>query len=98
VQTFAEEMTHDLKANASKWMSERVYRVNSLPEAKRLLAKNAGIVEVPWCGKDECGHSLEEMVEARLLGFPEDSTKKVDGKCLVCGEKAVNVVRVALAY
>ena len=98
VQTFAEEMTDDLKANASKWMRERVYRVNSLAEAKRLLEKKAGIVEVPWCGKDECGHRLEEMVEARLLGFPEDSTKKVDGKCLVCGEKAVNVVRVALAY
>jgi len=98
VQTFAEEMAEDLKANASKWMREHVYCVNSLPEAKRLLQKKAGIVVVPWCGKDECGHSLEEMVEARLLGFPEDSTEKVDGKCLVCGEKAVNVVRVALAY
>ena len=98
VQKFAEEMTDDLKANASKWMNERVYSVNSLAEAKRLLEKRAGIVEVPWCGKDECGHSLEEMVEARLLGFPEDTTKKVDEKCLVCGEKAVNVVRVALAY
>jgi prolyl-tRNA synthetase len=98
VQKFVEEMTDDLKANASKWMRERVYRVNSLAEAKRLLEKKAGIVEVPWCGKDECGHSLEEMVEARLLGFPEDSTKKIDGKCLVCGEKALNIVRVALAY
>ena len=98
VQTFAEKMTDDLKANASKWMNERVYRVNSLPEAKRLLEKRAGIVEVPWCGKDECGHSLEETVESRLLGFPEDTTEKIDGKCLVCGEKAVNVVRVALAY
>jgi len=98
VQTFAEEMTDDLKANAEQWMREHIYSVDSLSEAKRLLQKKAGIVEVPWCGKDECGHSLEEMVEARLLGFPEDSTEKVDGKCLVCGEKAVNVVRVALAY
>ena len=98
VQTFAEEMTDDLKANAGRWMREHIYSVDSLPEAKRLLEKKAGIVEVPWCGKDECGHSLEEMVEVRLLGFPEDSTKKIDGKCLVCGEKAVNVVRVALAY
>ena len=98
VQTFAEEMTDDLKANASEWMREHIYSVDSLSEAKRLLQKKAGIVEVPWCGKDECGHSLEEKVEARLLGFPEDSTEKVDGKCLVCGEKAVNVVRVALAY
>jgi len=98
VQTFAEEMTHDLKANAAAWMNEQIHRVDSLSEAKSLLAKRAGIVEVQWCGKDECGHSLEETVEARLLGFPEDTKEKVDGKCVVCGEKAVNVVRVALAY
>jgi len=98
VQKFAEEINRDLKANAEQWMKERVYRVDSLSEAKRLLEKRAGIVEAPWCGKDECGHSLEETVESRLLGFPEDTTKKIDGKCIVCGEKAVNVVRVALAY
>ncbi len=98
MQTFTEEMASDLKANAERWMKERVYRVDSLDEAKSLLKRKAGIVEVPWCSKDECGHSLEETVEARLLGFPEDTTEKVDGKCLVCGEKAVNVVRVALAY
>ena len=79
-------------------MNERVYRVDSLSEAKTLLKRKAGIVEVPWCGKDECGHSLEETVDARLLGFPEDTTETVDGKCLICGEKATNVVRVALAY
>ncbi|MCW3977437.1 MAG: His/Gly/Thr/Pro-type tRNA ligase C-terminal domain-containing protein, partial [Candidatus Bathyarchaeota archaeon] len=98
VQTFAEEMTDDLKANGERWMREHIYSVDSLAEAKRLLEKKAGIVEVPWCGKDECGHRLEDMVEARLLGFPEDSKKKIDGKCIVCGEKAVNIVRVALAY
>ncbi len=98
VQELAKQMTCDLAQNASKWMKERIHRVDSLSEAKRLLAKKAGIVEVPWCGKDECGHRLEEEVVARLLGIPEDSEEKIDGKCLVCGEKAENIVRVALAY
>jgi prolyl-tRNA synthetase len=98
VERLAEEITGDLRTNAAAWMKERVYRVNSLGEAKTLLKRRAGIVEVAWCGKEECGHSLEEAVEARLLGFPEDSTEKVDGKCLVCGEPANNVVRVAQAY
>jgi prolyl-tRNA synthetase len=98
VETFAEEITDDLRANAVTRMKERIYRVNSLGEAKTLLKRKAGILEVPYCGKDECGHSLEEAVEARLLGFPEDTTEKVAGKCLVCGEPANNVVRVALAY
>jgi prolyl-tRNA synthetase len=98
LKTFLEEVVLDLKANANVRMRERVFRVNHLGEAKSLLKRKAGIVEVPWCGKDECGHRLEETVEARLLGFPEDTTEKVDGKCLICGEPAVNIVRVALAY
>jgi prolyl-tRNA synthetase len=98
VQKLAEEMTLDLAKNAWKWLKKRVHRVDDLAEAKRLLAMKAGIVEVPWCGKDECGHRLEEEVEARLLGTPKDTEEKVDGKCLICGEKAENIVRVALAY
>jgi prolyl-tRNA synthetase len=98
VEALAEEIARDLKANAEARMRERIYRVSHLGEAKSLLKRKAGIVEVPWCGKDECGHSLEEQVEARLLGFPEDTTEKAEGKCLICGEPAVNVVRVALAY
>ena len=98
VETFAKEIASDLRTNAVAWMKERIYRINNLDEAKTILEKRMGIVEVPWCGKDKCGHSLEEAVEARLLGFPEDTKEKVDGKCLICGESANNVVRVALAY
>ena len=98
VQTLAQELTCDLKANAEAWLKERIYRVNRLSEVKSLLKRKAGIFEVSWCGKDDCGHSLEEKVGARLLGIPEDTKEKIDGKCAYCGEQAVNVVRVALAY
>jgi prolyl-tRNA synthetase len=98
VQTLADEIASDLKANAEVCMNKRIYRVTHIGEVKSLLKHKAGIVEVPWCGKDECGHNLEDQVEARLLGFPEDPKEKVDGKCVVCQEHTVNVVRVALAY
>jgi prolyl-tRNA synthetase len=98
IQQLAEQMSCDLKAKAQASMKERIFRVNTVSEAKSLLKRKAGIVEVPWCGKDVCGHNLEEQVQARLLGTPEDATKVDDGKCVVCGEHASNVVRVALAY
>jgi prolyl-tRNA synthetase len=98
IEQLAEEISRDLKANAYARMNKRVYRVDRLSEAVSILKRKAGIVEVPWCGKEECGHSLEEQVEARLLGFPEDTTTKVDRNCLICEEPAANVVRVALAY
>jgi len=98
VQKLAEQMTKDLRRKAWQWMKDRVYRVDNLTEARSLLEKRAGIVEVFWCGKAECGHELEGEIKARVLGTPEDVEEKVDGKCVVCGQKAVNVVRVALAY
>jgi len=91
-------MTQDMRERAWKWMNEHVYRVDRLEEANRLLRKRAGIVEVTWCGNEDCGHKLEEEVNARVLGTPVDLKEKVVGNCVVCGKKAKNIVRVAVAY
>jgi len=98
IQKIAEQMMKDLRQKAWQWMKDHVYRVTDLSEVRRLLQKRAGIVEVFWCGKAECGRELEHEVNARVLGVPEDVMEKVDGKCVVCRQKASSVVRVALAY
>ena len=98
VQKLVEKVKQELWQKALRWMKDRVYRVESLEEAKQLLRKRAGIVEVLWCNRAECGHRLEEEVDARVLGVPVDIEEKIDGKCVVCGQKAEHVVRVAVAY
>jgi prolyl-tRNA synthetase len=98
VEKTLEAMTKDMREKAWKWMNEHVYRVDTLEEANRLLQKRAGIVEVAWCGDENCGHKLEEQVNARVLGTPEDLNEKVTGNCVVCGKKAKGIVRVAVAY
>ncbi len=98
VQKLISEIKQDLWQKARQWMENHIYRVESLEEAKQLLRKRAGIVEVLWCSRAECGHRLEEEVDARVLGVPVDIEEKVDGKCVVCGRKAEHVVRVAIAY
>jgi len=91
-------MTQDMREKAWQWTNQHVYRVDKLEEANRLLKKRAGIVEVLWCGNEDCGHKLEEEVEARVLGTPVDLKEKVKGNCVVCGKKAKDIVRVAVAY
>jgi len=98
VQKLLKKITLDLRQRAWKWMEDRIHRVDSLEEAKQLLSKRAGIVEVLWCNRAECGHQLEEAVGARVLGVPVDTEEKVGGKCVVCGRKADHVVRTAIAY
>jgi len=98
IKKIMKAMTDEMRQRAWQWMNVHVYRVAHLEEAKRLLRRRAGIVEVLWCGNEECGHKLEEEVNARVLGTPVDLKEKVVGKCVVCGKKAKDIVRVAVAY
>ncbi len=98
VHELLEEIANDLRKKAWQWMGKHVYRVESLSEANQLLQRRAGVVEVLWCGIDGCGNKLEEEVNARVLGVPEDIEEKIDGRCIVCGRRAVHLVRVAVAY
>jgi prolyl-tRNA synthetase len=93
-----EKMTADLKQRAWEWSQQHVYHAEELEEAKKLLQKHLGIVEVMWCGKTACGHKLEEITSARVLGTPEDSKREITGQCIVCGQKATVAVRTAVTY
>jgi prolyl-tRNA synthetase len=98
IRNLLKTMSEDLRKRAWQWMNQRVYRVKSLEEAHQLLQRKAGIVEVLWCGKAECGHKLEEEVNARVLGIPIDLEEKIGGNCVICGKEAKTMVRVAIAY
>jgi prolyl-tRNA synthetase len=91
-------MTDNLREKAWQWMNAHVYRVNQFETAKKLLRKKAGIVEILWCGNPECGHKLEEEANTRVLGTPVDFEEKVSGNCVVCGKKAKEIMRTAIAY
>jgi hypothetical protein len=41
---------------------------------------------------------MEEEINGKVLGMPMDEKEKASGNCIVCGKKAQNVVRVAVAY
>lgn len=100
IKKLMKTMTEEMRRKAWDWMNQHACRVNSLEEAQRLLRRRAGIVEAPWCGNAECGHKLEEEVNARVLGTPVDLKQKAKEKenCVVCGKKAKDFVRTSVAY
>ncbi|UCH32006.1 MAG: proline--tRNA ligase [Candidatus Bathyarchaeota archaeon] len=93
-----EQITIELREKAWKWMKSKIYRVNSLEEASKLMKKRAGVIELIWCGSDKCGHELEMRINASLLGIPADIKEMVKGKCIICNRKAAKIVRMAIAY
>ena len=98
VQALMEKMANEMHEKAWKWLKEHVHKAASLDEVKDLLKKRAGIVEVPWCGETDCGLRMEEEINGKVLGVPQDIEETVFGNCIVCGKKAKSIVRVAVAY
>jgi len=76
--------------NSKSFLDENISTLQHLEGAE-------GIIEVPWCGSEECGLRMEEETEMKSLGtpFPE---KECNGKCVICGNDAGQYLRLARSY
>ncbi len=93
------EIEENLRDRAWKWLRSMVSRAETIEEARRIIEEKRGIVEMPWCGRTECGQMLEEEVDAGVLGSPLTPPEWVKGKrCPVCGRPAVTSIRLAKKY
>ena len=72
-----------LYSKAEQFRDSKVKGVASIEEAKAQTGE--GVALVPWCGSEECGHQLEEKVEANMLGEPQ-YVSFAEAACVVCGK------------
>jgi prolyl-tRNA synthetase len=79
----AEELQTALFARASQFSEGKVKGVVSIDEAK--AQAQTGVSLVPWCGEVDCGHQLEDKVEANMLGEPQYKSYP-EAACAVCGK------------
>ena len=94
-----EDIRRNLKKRAWRYLEENITRTTSLEEARKTIAEKRGIVELPWCGSDECGLRMEELVDAKCLGNPLEQPEWVKGaRCPVCGGEAITSMRLAKTY
>ena len=97
LKEMSDEFLNIIKEKAWEFMKSRIKRVESLEEAKELMEKRY-VVEMPWCGRKECGLKVDEEV-GRVLGIPLDGDARAEGKkCPVCGREAKWWIRVAKTY
>jgi len=75
---------------AKKFLDENLHTLDHLEERE-------GIIEIPWCGREECGLRMEEEMEMTALGIPFPE-KTCEEKCAVCGDKAKHYLRLAKSY
>ncbi|WP_456368035.1 proline--tRNA ligase anticodon binding domain-containing protein, partial [Thermococcus sp.] len=101
VRKTLDEIHENLYSRAKEFLEGHIKRVDTIEEAKEVFEDRRGIVEIPWCGSEECGLKMEEELDAKMLGipYPEENAKAPEGKkCPVCGREAKFIARFARTY
>ena len=102
VKKTLDEIHENLYNRAKEFLESHIKRVDTIEEAKAVFEDRKGIVEIPWCGSEECGLKMEEELDAKMLGtpYPEEKAKEgIEGKkCPVCGREARFIARFARTY
>jgi prolyl-tRNA synthetase len=91
----AEDLQAALYAKAKQFRDDKVKEVKSIAEAREQTQN--GVALVPWCGLEDCGHQLEDQVEANMLGEPQYQSFS-EAECLVCGKKSTGRTYMAKQY
>jgi prolyl-tRNA synthetase len=88
-----EKVSLNLYDNAKKILDGNFHRVNKIDKAKNLK----GIVELPWCGNEDCALEIENILEGNTLGEPIEENK-INESCPVCNKIAITWMRYAKTY
>jgi len=88
------DISASLYNKAKTFLENKLFVVTSLDEAKE---KKEGILELPWCKKEECALKIENILSLSALGEPIDG-RECDEKCPVCGSEAETWLRFAKTY
>ena len=78
---------------AKKILDENFHRVKTIEEAKQLK----GIIELPWCGNEDCALEIENILEGNTLGEPIDENQ-INESCPICDKSAITWMRYAKTY
>jgi len=80
---------------ATQVFNENMHIVSSIEEAQEA----PGIVQMPWCGNDDCALAIEEILDRNTLGEPITMDESNDTPCCPhCGQPAQKWMRYAKSY
>ena len=82
--------------SGKKVLDEMIHNISSYDEFKSQIEKG-GLLQTPWCGKQECEEKMKEETGADIRVIPfgsEDSSKK----CVYCNEQSISMPIFARGY
>jgi len=93
IKTELENISKKLFDMAKKLLDKNINQVQTIEDAKKLK----GIIEMPWCGIEECALEIENILDGNTLGEPIENIK-CKHSCPICGKPAKTWMRYAKTY
>jgi len=87
-----------LQKRADKLLKDNISHPKDYEELKEIQKTKRGFCRANWCGDEACGDKVKDDTGADIRGTREDIKEEPDGNCIICGEKAKEMVYIAPAY
>ncbi len=87
-----------LQKRADKLLKDNISHPKDYEELKEIQKTKRGFCRANWCGDEACGEKVKDDTGADIRGTREDIKEEPDGNCIICGEKAKEMVYIAPAY
>jgi prolyl-tRNA synthetase len=95
VKKVLKDIEQRLYEKAQRLLQQNMHIVKSVGEAKKLK----GIIQLPWCGNDQCALEIEENLDINTLGEPFEKEEPIDDLyCPLCQGEAKSWLRYAKTY
>ncbi len=92
-----EEIQHNLYARARLDLESKITTVQTYQQFQDTLKAKGGFVKAAWCGKPTCEAKVKEDTGATIRVIPFEKETPTS-PCIVCGEKAEQMVHFARSY
>jgi prolyl-tRNA synthetase len=97
VENLLVEIQHNLYAKARVNLENMITPVQTYDEFKEKLKTKGGFIKAAWCGSPTCEEKVKDETGATIRLRPFEREKPKTG-CIVCGEKAEEIVYFARSY
>ncbi len=92
------EINKYLQTRADTLLADSMSYPKTYDELVKIQETKRGFCRANWCGNKACAEKVKDETGADIRGTRYDIEEKPDGKCIICGDEAKEVVYIAPAY
>lgn len=97
VKGLMKNIQNDLYTKALVRRENKTYECTNLEEVENIMKTRPGFIKADWCGSSECEAKMKEIQGTKSRCILEGE-KPLTGKCIICGEKAHDLVLWGIQY